>query len=36
VKPCIKDFLGRLPAAFGAAILAQKMEFAFQHVYDSH
>ena len=36
VKLCIKDFLARLPAVFTPALLAEKMDVAFQHVYDSY
>jgi type I restriction enzyme R subunit len=36
VKLCIKEFLGRLPAAFTPAVIAQEMDLAFQHIYDSY
>jgi type I restriction enzyme, R subunit len=36
VKLCIKDFLGRLPSAFTPSVRAEKMDLAFQHVYDSY
>jgi hypothetical protein len=36
VKLCIREFLGRLPAAFTPVVVAQELELAFQHVYDSY
>jgi len=36
VKLCIREFLGGLPAAFTAALRAEKLELAFQHFYDSY
>jgi len=36
VKLCIREFLGRLPAAFTSALRAAKLELAFQHFYDSY
>ena len=36
VKLCVKAFLARLPAAFTPALRAEKMDLAFQHVYDSY
>ena len=36
VKLCIRDFLGRLPTTFTPTVRAEKMDLAFQHVYDSY
>ena len=36
MKLCIKDFLAQLPGAFSSALRAEKMDLAFQHVYDSY
>jgi type I restriction enzyme R subunit len=36
VKLCIREFLGLLPVAFTQVAVAQKMDLAFQHVYDSY
>ena len=36
VKLCIRDFLSGLPTTFTPSVRAEKMDLAFQHVYDSY
>ena len=36
VKLTIKEFLAKLPAAFSVVVRDQKLDLAFQHVYDSY
>ena len=36
VKLTIREFLAKLPPAFGAGVRTEKLESAFQHVYDSY